>query len=166
MRGIKRRIPKVIQQIKEDCADILEYFSNGDYWHSHMLPLFLYSTYCEPHISMAKYKRLCIQTFVEQIKYLKINRPQDEHHYRVIAVIVLPNIEESQLIVFRGDSYFDEFFATFNNDDYLKVDIPGLFQKKFEIFVLGDLQVSGRQPADKFRKMLPNSELWFIGDLT
>ena len=164
MRGIKRRIPRVIREIKKDCADILEYFAS-DYWHSHMPPLFSYPTFCEPHISMAKYRRLCMQTFVDQIAYLKENTPKDEHYYRVVAAIILPNIEESQLLVFRGDSYFKEFFATFDGDDNIKIDTPGMFQKKFGISVPSDLQVSGRQVADKSRRLFPNGELWFVGDL-
>src|SRR5699024_12793906 len=63
-------------------------------------------------------KRICLQTMIHQVEHLIKNKPSDEETYRAMAMINLLNLWYSQIIIFKGDEYFTDFFL--RNTDYQK----------------------------------------------
>ncbi|GGE60078.1 hypothetical protein JOC93_000811 [Priestia taiwanensis] len=111
VRGMKRKTNKLIE------AHTVEFpveFYNG-YWHLH-LPIaqeFINSTK-----TPMKIKRLCMQTLIDRAKYLIQIKPNEKETYRVVAAINLANLWNSQIIIFKGDTYFKDFFC--RDDEYQK----------------------------------------------
>lgn len=50
--------------------------------------------------------------------YPNLNRSSDTHTYRVVTLISIENLWESQIIVFKNDDYFHNFFN--RNNEFQK----------------------------------------------
>jgi len=59
-----------------------------------------------------------MQTLLERAYYLMQMKPNDRKKYRVVVAISLPELWGSQLIIFKGEAYFKNFFN--RNNDYQK----------------------------------------------
>jgi len=63
-------------------------------------------------ISLARYRRDCAKILLRQLEYFIKNKPNDGECYHVVVALLLPAFDESQLMVFRGDSYTKNFLVT------------------------------------------------------
>jgi len=95
------------------------------------------------------------------------NKPNDEGNYRVVVAVTLPEMWNSQIIIFNNDQYFKNFFQ--RNDQYQKWHLlseeRNLFNE-WDIKIPSNLNVLGFQEiisdVDDYRY---EGELWFIGEL-
>jgi len=156
MRGIKRRVAWALRQIEEDAAVFPGSFYGG-LWHMHMPCLWQRAT-----VSMARYRRDCIKILLRRLEYFLNNKPDDGEHYRVV-VAGLPHIDDCQLMVFRGDSYYKEFFGYFDTEKYIKIEpnkeameyvAPGIIEYGCKII--------GRQIANSDEA---DGVVWFVGEV-
>ncbi|MEH6941811.1 DUF3916 domain-containing protein [Bacillus sp. JJ722] len=163
VRGIKRKSTNMIKRIEEKTLKFPIEFYNG-YWYLH-LPV------AEDFINSVKtpkkIKRLCIQTMLARAEHLIGMKPIDKEKYRVVVAVDLPDLWDSQIIVFKGDSHFKGFFN--RNDDYQKwlhLTEDRNIQTEWRLAVPTDLQILG------FKEVITDEdgyhyegEIWFIGEL-
>ncbi|RXZ83072.1 DUF3916 domain-containing protein [Paenibacillaceae bacterium] len=163
VRGIKRKSNKMIERIEEDTLEFLTEFYNG-YWHLH-LPVA--QDFINSDKTPNKIKRLCIQTLLDRAEHLVGLKPNDKEQYRVVVAVELPDLWGSQIIIFKGDSHFKDFFN--RNDEYqmwLHLSDNRNIQTEWELSVPNDLQLLG------FKEVITDEdgyhyegEIWFIGEL-
>lgn len=163
VRGIKRKSNKMIERIKENTSEFPTEFYNG-YWHLH-LPVA--QDFINSDKTPKKIKRLCIQTLLDRTEHLIGLKPNDKEQYRVVVAVDFPDLWGSQIIIFKGDSHFKDFFN--RNDEYqmwLHLSENRNIQTEWELSVPNDLQLSG------FKEVITDEdgyhyegEIWFIGEL-
>jgi hypothetical protein len=163
IRGIKRKSKKMVERIEENTMDFpLEFYN--EYWHMH-LPVA--QGFINSKKTPNKVKRLCIQTLLDRADHLIQMKPFDKEKYRVVVSIDSPDLWSSQIIVFRGESHFKNFFS--RNDEYQKwlhLSDERNIRTEWGISVPNDMKVSG------FKKLITDEdgysyegEIWFIGEL-
>ncbi|MGM0125339.1 hypothetical protein IGI37_002737 [Enterococcus sp. AZ194] len=166
VRGIRRKLNKMFYHVAKYTAEFPTI--NGDYWH-----LYLPTTYNfinSPKLPN-KVKIQCIQLLINKAQQLSELKPIDQETYRVVVAITLNHLWSSQIILFKGDNYFNVFFD--RNDNYQKWSpLPG--HKKFELqenlFVPENFSVLGYKETLSYEGA-PNiisytGDIWFIGNLT
>ena len=107
IRGMKRKTNAMIKQIEEHTKTFPSTFYNDEYWY---MPLPVSQAFIDLCKTPRKVKRLCIQTLLNQANHLIKIKPSDTHTYRVVTLISIENLWESQIIVFKNDDYFHNFF--------------------------------------------------------
>lgn len=154
MRGVKRRAAWALREVEADSAVFPEEFYDG-FWHMHLPCLWQRAT-----ISLARYRRDCAKILLRQLEHFIQNKPNDGECYRVVVAFLLPAFDESQLMVFRGDSYYKEFFAHFNKEKF------GVIPNRALGALIGASgtkhKIIGRQMADPSDR---NGATWFIGEV-
>ncbi|MGY3187663.1 DUF3916 domain-containing protein [Lysinibacillus sp. TE18511] len=163
IRGVKRKINTMVKRIGDYTLEFPEEFYH-DYWHLH-LPIAY--TFIKSSKTPFKVKKFCIQTLLESAQRLMQNKPNDEGNYRVVVAVTLPEMWNSQIIIFNNDQYFKNFFQ--RNDQYQKWHLlseeRNLFNE-WDIKIPSNLNVLGFQEiisdVDDYRY---EGELWFIGEL-
>lgn len=162
VRGVKRKTENMIKQIEENTMVFPTEFYNG-YWHLH-LPVA--QGFISSNKTSRKVKRRCIQKLLDRTDYLKGLKPNDEHHYRVVAAIDLPSLWNSQIIIFKGECHFKDFFN--RNDDFQKW-IPFLdnrnIQTEWELTIQGVSATAGFKEIIVDEDDFYESEIWFVGDI-
>lgn len=154
MRGIKRRVAWALREVEADSAVFPVDFYEG-LWHMHLPCLWQHAT-----VSLARYRRDCAKILLRQLEYFIKNKPNDGECYHVVVAFLLPAFDESQLMVFRGDSYYKEFFGYFNAEKYSVCSNKGLE----ELIGVSSTKhrIVGRQMADSSDR---NGATWFIGEV-
>ncbi|MGG0655791.1 DUF3916 domain-containing protein [Rummeliibacillus pycnus] len=163
VRGINRKSNNFIKRIEENTTEFPTEFYNG-YWHLH-LPVAqdFISSYKTPK----KIKRLSIHILLDRAEFLIGLKPNDQEKYRIVVAVDLPELWSSQIIVFKGDSHFNDFFN--RNDEYQKwLYLPDNrnIQTEWGLSVPNALQILG------FKELITDEdgyyyegEIWFIGEL-
>ncbi len=162
VRGIKRKTEDMVKRINENSMVFPTEFHNG-YWNT-KLPVG--QGFISSDKVSRKVKRLCIQTLVDRVEYLIGLKPDDGEKYRVVAAIDLPGLWNSQIIVFKGDDYFDGFFD--RNDDHYKwipLSDDRNIQTEWRITVRENLTISGFKEVINDEYGFFESEIWFIGEV-
>lgn len=164
VRGIKRKSQKMIERIEENTLEFPTDFYNG-YWH---LPLPVAHSFINSNKTPKRIKRLCIQTLLDRVERLLSLKPNEKEQYRVAAAVNLADLWGSQIIVFKGDAHFKDFFD--RNDEYQKwlpLSDDRNIQTEWGLSVPNYLQISG------FKEVITDEdgyhyegEMWFIGELT
>ena len=106
-RGLRRKCENMIRRISEQTALFPKPHQGSAYWHLH-LPVaqgFIDSKSTPPGV-----RRLCVQTMVNRAYYLATHTPAGETSTRVVVAVNVPELWNSQIIVFFGSKYFDVFF--------------------------------------------------------
>ncbi len=163
IRGMKRKTKNMIKRIEEHTMKFPSEFKHH-YWHMH-LPIA--QDFIDSKKTPNKVKRLCMQTLLERAYLLMQMKPNDRKNYRVVVAISLPELWSSQIIIFKGESYFLNFFN--RNNDYqkwLQLSDGRDIQKEWGLLVPNDMQISGYKELmieeDGYRY---EGEIWFIGEL-
>ncbi|MFB5284689.1 DUF3916 domain-containing protein [Peribacillus sp. Hz7] len=163
VRGIKRKAKNMTKRIEENTTEFPMEFYN-DYWHMH-LPVA--QDFINSNKTPNKVKRLCIQTLLERADHLIRMKPNDKENYRVVVAIDLLDLWDSQIIVFKGDSHFKNFFN--RNDEYQKwlhLSDERSIRIEWGLTVPNDMKILG------FKELIIDEdgysyegEIWFIGEL-
>lgn len=163
VRGVKRKCNKMVKYVN----GLTEFFPEANldfgYWHLH-LPVAqeFIDSIKTPH----PVRRLCIQLLIIRAKHLIDIKPELDINIRVVACIQLPNLWNSQIIVFFGESYFESFFDRNNEcQKWILLDSNRNISKELKVDVPSGLDVKGyrEEIIDDDNKSI--SELWFIGEL-
>ncbi|WP_409294111.1 DUF3916 domain-containing protein [Peribacillus sp. SCS-26] len=140
VRGINRKSKDMVRHIKENTLDFPMDFFN-DYWHMH-LPAS--QGFVDSSKTPFKVRKLCVQTLLERADHLKGIKPDDQENYRVVTAINLPSLWDSQIIIFRGKSYFDTFFERDEtHQKWLRFSEERNIQEEWGVIVPDDMQVWG-----------------------
>lgn len=163
LRGIKRKVNKMIERIEENTLVFPTEFNN-DYWHLH-LPIA--QEFINSNKTPLKVKRLCMQTLIDRAKHLMDMKPNDQEKYRVVVAIDLPGLWGSQMIVFKGDSYYKNFFNRNNEyQKWLRLSDNRNIETEWQLSVPDDMQISGyKEVINDEDGYHYEGEIWFIGDL-
>lgn len=162
IRGLKRKTEDMVKRIKEYTLVFPTEFYNG-YWHLH-LPV--HQGFIGSDKTPRKIKRLCMQTLVNRAEHLIELKPDDQEIYRVVVAIDLPGLWNSQIIVFRGDDHFKNFFN--RNTEYQKwipLSDNRNIQTEWGLTVPDSLAISGFQEVIDDEDGYYESEIWFIGEI-
>lgn len=163
LRGIKRKVNKMIERIEKNTSLFPTEFNN-DYWHLH-LPIA--QEFINSNKTPLKVKRLCMQTLIDRAKHLMDMKPNDQEKYRVVVAIDLPGLWGSQMIVFKGDSYYKNFFNRNNEyQKWLRLSDNRNIETEWQLSVPDDMQISGyKEVINDEDGYHYEGEIWFIGDL-
>jgi hypothetical protein len=162
VRGVKRKSNNMIKRLEENTLEFPTEFYNG-FWHLH-LPVA--QDFISSNKTSKKVKRLCIQTLIDRAEHLIGLKPNDREKYRVVVALDSHDLWGSQIIVFKGDSYYKDFFK--RNDKYQKWQhlSDDNILTKWGLSVPNDLHVSG------FTEVITDEdgyhyegEIWFIGEM-
>lgn len=152
----------MINRIEENTMVFPTEFYNG-YWHMH-LPVG--QGFISSDKTPRKIKRLCIQTLLNRAEYLKGLQPQDEEKYRVVVLITLPSLWNSQIIIFQGEDYFKDFFN--RDSDYYKwipLSDNRNIQTEWMLANPANFAISGFKEVIDDEDGYYESEMWFIGEV-
>src|SRR5262249_11397283 len=113
LRGIRRKCRALIEGVNA-IGDMFPYEHRPDcgYWHAH-LPV-ARSFIDSPHTPYGV-RKSCIQALVHTAARLRDRRAAGSDS-RVVAAIDLPNLWDSQIIVFFGQEYWSTFFDRSSTD--------------------------------------------------
>lgn len=107
LRGMKRKTNTMIKRIEEHTKTFPSTFYNDEYWNM-LLPVS--QAFIDSCKTARKVKRLCIQTLLNQANHLINMKPSDTYTYRVVVLISINNFWDSQIIIFKNEDYFHNFF--------------------------------------------------------
>lgn len=107
IRGMKRKTNTMIKRIEEHTKTFPSTFYNDEYWNM-LLPVS--QAFIDSRKTPRKVKRLCIQTLLNQANHLINMKPSDTYTYRVVVLISINNLCDSQIIIFKNEDYFHNFF--------------------------------------------------------
>lgn len=161
VRGIKQKMENMVKRIKGNTAVFPTDFYNG-YWHMH-LPV--HQGFISSDQTPRKVKQLCIQTLIDRAGYLKDLKPYGHEEYRVVASIDFPSLWNSQIIVFKGNEHFQDFFIR-EDEDQKWIPLPETrnIQAEWNLDVPANLSIFGFKEIIDDEDGYYESEIWFIGD--
>ncbi|PEC19053.1 hypothetical protein COM96_27050 [Bacillus cereus] len=107
IRGMKRKTNTMIKRIKENTKTFPSTFYNDEYWY---MPLPVSQAFIDSRKTPRKVKRLCIQTLLNQANQLVKMKLNDTNTYRVVVMISIADLWNSQIIIFKNNDYFHTFF--------------------------------------------------------
>ncbi len=163
VRGMRRKTNEMVTRIEESTRAFPADIEKG-YWH---LPLpVAYDFICSSKTPQ-KIKRLSIQTLINRAEHLIELKPFDGEIYRVVVAVDATELWGSQIIVFKGDSYFKYFFNRHDDDQrWLPLSDVRNIQREWGLSVLKGRQTMG------FKEIIADEdgisyegERWFIGEL-
>ena len=162
VRGIKRKVKNMVKRIEQETMNFPSDFHNG-YWHLH-LPVgqgFIASNKTPVGI-----KRLCIQTLLNRGQHLVNVKPDISEKTRVVVAVDLPNLWNSQIIVFKGESYFKTFFDR-NDDTQRWIPLPKdrNIEHEWQLTVPNNMKMLGFKVEITDEEYQYTGENWFIGEL-
>ena len=116
VRGMKRKTQQIIKEMNANTqsfpADIEQY------WH---LPLPAAYDFMMSNRTPKKIKRLSIQTLLNRAEHLIDLKPNDGEYIVSWSQSICLDYGDSQIIVFKGDSYVKDFF---NRQDEYQTWLP------------------------------------------
>lgn len=165
VRGIKRKTKNMIKRIEENTMEFPSEFYKG-YWHLHLL---VAQDFIDSDKTPYNVKQLCIQTLIDRTKRLIEVKPDSKEKLRVAACINFPHLWDSQIIVFKGDSHFEDFFN--RNDDYQKwtpLTKERGIETEWGLFISNGMEIKcfKEEVIDDEDEYYHTGEIWFIGELT
>ncbi|HIE8452109.1 DUF3916 domain-containing protein [Bacillus cereus] len=164
IRGMKRKTNAMIKRIEEHTKMFPSTFYNDEYWY---MPLPVSQDFIESHKTPRKVKRLCIQTLIDRVNHLIKIKPSDTHTYRVVALISIENLWRSQIIVFKNDDYFHNFFNRNNEfQKWILLSNEIDFWETWGISIFPTPQMLRFQEVIYDEDTIDEKEIWFIGELS
>lgn len=164
IRGMKRKTNTMIKRIEEHTKIFPSTFYNDEYWY---MPLPVSQAFIDSCKTPRKVKQLYIQTLLNQANHLIKIKPSDTHTYRVVTLISIENLWESQIIVFKNDDYFHNFFNR-NNEFQKWISLSNKidFWKTWGISICPTAQILHFQEVIYDEDAIDKKEIWFIGELS
>ncbi|AZQ46944.1 DUF3916 domain-containing protein [Bacillus sp. GX] len=164
IRGMKRKTNTMIQRIEEHTKTFPSAFYDDEYWY---MPLPVSQAFIDSYKTPRKVKRLCIQTLLNQANHLIKIKPSDTHTYRVVVLISIERLWDSQIIIFKNEEYFHNFF---NRNSEFQKWIPlaneSDFWKTWGISICPIAQMLHFQEVIYDEEAIEKKEIWFIGELS
>ncbi|MCF8566231.1 DUF3916 domain-containing protein [Alicyclobacillus tolerans] len=162
IRGIKRKTNNMVRSIEELTEEFPSDFYRG-FWHIH-LPVA--KSFIDSEKTPKSIRHLCIQTLVERTQHLISIKPDLPDVTRVVAAIELPNLWDSQIIVFYGNQHFDGFFD--RNDESQKwtpLSETRNIADEWGLSIPHEMSIMGVKEVLTDEDYVHEGEIWFIGEL-
>ncbi|PEJ07315.1 DUF3916 domain-containing protein [Bacillus wiedmannii] len=164
IRGMKRKTNTMIQGIEEHTKTFPSAFYDDEYWY---MPLPVSQAFINSCKTPRKVKRLCIQTLLNQAQHLIKMKPIDTHTYRVVVLISIENLWRSQIIVFKNDDYFQNFFNRNNEfQKWIPLSNKSDFWKTWGISICPTVQTLHFEEVIYDEDAIDEKEIWFVGELS
>lgn len=164
IRGMKRKTNTMIKRMEEHTKTFPSTFYNDEYWY---MPLPVFQAFIESHKTPRKVKRLCIQTLIDRVNHLIKIKPSDTHTYRVVTLISIENLWRSQIIVFKNDDYFHNFFNRNNEfQTWTPLSNEPTFWKTWKISIYPTFQRLHFQEIICDESAIYEKEILFVGELS
>ncbi|WP_028776771.1 DUF3916 domain-containing protein [Shimazuella kribbensis] len=163
VRGLKRKTKEMILRLEESTMVFPTDFYNG-YCHFRLPVAQGFIDSCKTPIGI---KRLCIQTLIDRAHHLMNIKPHNEEEYRVVVSVDLSGLWYSQIIIFKGESYFNGFFDRNNHyQKWIPLSKERDIEKEWRLSVSNDMDKKGYKEEIKDEDGSEyNGEIWFIGEL-
>ncbi|CAM4085613.1 group-specific protein [Bacillus luti] len=164
IRGMKQKTNAMTNRIEEHTKTFPSTFYNDEYWY---MPLPVSQAFIDSPKTPRKVKRLCIQTLLNQANHLIKIKPNDTNTYRVVVLISIENLWNSQIIVFKNENYFHNFFNRNNKfQTWIPLSNESDFWKTWGISILPSFQTLHFQEVIYDEGAIYEKEIWFIGELS
>ncbi|KAA0760493.1 DUF3916 domain-containing protein [Bacillus sp. SH5-2] len=164
IRGMKRKTNAMTKRIAEHTKTFPSTFYNDEYWY---MPLPVSQAFIDSRKTPRKVKRLCIQTLLNLANHLIKIKPNDTNTYQVVVLISIENLWGSQIIVFKNDDYFQNFF--YKNNEFQKWILLSNeidFWETWGISICPTAQILHFQEVIYDEDAIDKKEIWFIGELS
>ncbi|HDR7912893.1 TPA: DUF3916 domain-containing protein [Bacillus wiedmannii] len=164
IRGMKRKTNTMIKRIEEHTKTFPSAFYDDEYWYM-LLPVS--QAFIDSCNTPRKVKRLCIQTLLNQAKHLIKIKLSDTHTYRVVVLISIESLWNSQIIVFKNEDYFHNFFN--RNSEFQKwipLSNESDFWRTWGISICPTAQMLHFQEVIYDEDTINKKEIWFTGELS
>ncbi|RHW36095.1 DUF3916 domain-containing protein [Neobacillus notoginsengisoli] len=153
----------MIDQIIHLTEEFPTEFYNNNHWCLH-LPV------SQAFINSSKLplgiKRLCVQTLIDRTIHLIEKKPHSNDFLRVIAAIQLPSLWNSQIIIFKGESYYKEFFQRDNKYyNWTPLSNNRNLIRELGVDIPKDIKIRGVKEIIDDEDGYFENEIWFIGEL-
>lgn len=164
VRGMKRKTRTMIQRIEEHTKTFPSAFYYDEYWY---MPLPVSQAFINSCKTPRKVKRLCIQTLLNQTNHLIKIKPIDTHTYRVVVLISIESLWDSQIIIFKMRGTF-----IISLIEIVNFKNGFLFQRSLIFGRHGGISICPPFQTLHFQEIIYDEgecyekEIWFVRELT
>jgi hypothetical protein len=133
------------------------------YWHVH-LPLA--QTFIDSQSTPRSVRRLCIQSLVDPAARLRESQRHRSTRCRVVAAVSLPLLFDSQLIVFFGDEYWNQFFRRDTPEQrWIALAPTRSLAREWGVLLPDGFEERGYAESIADEGFQSEGERWFLGDV-
>ncbi len=163
VRGQKRKL----STFKHNLINQTEIFPKEDkkdcgYWHLH-IPIA--RDFIDSKNTSTKIRRTIIQTLISRTEHLIKLKPNNTKT-RVVTAINLPYIFDSQIVVFFGDNYFNNFFERDSDEQrWIALSENRSLKSEWSLIYSDSLIECGYKEIIKDEDYIHEGEIWFVGEL-
>ena len=162
-RGLRRKCRSMVQQLQEATTAFPEPHDTFQFWHLH-LPV--HYSFIDSTQTPRSVRRLCMQTLVDCTDHLRRIKPEKHEFCRVVTVIDLPDLSRSQIIVFFGSEYYDQFFErNSNHQKWIPFSDSRSLVKQWNLRLPDGLNEIGFREELRCDYEYSDNDLWFLGEL-
>ena len=163
-RGLHRKCENMVRLISEQTEKFPKPHRKSDFWHLH-LPVF--RGFIDSTSTPFGIRRLCVQTLISRAEHLASIAPVGTTQIRVVVAVSLPNLFDSQIIIFYGAEYFDTFFNRRTaTQQWTQLEDKRSLMREWNIQISSDFSECGYQEEITEPDFHQSGEIWFIGQLT
>ncbi len=160
---VKKKCKAMVSAISEATSIFPDLDMQRGFWHLH-LPVS--QSFIDSSRTPSDVRKLCMQTLIDRTKHLIDIKPALDVKTRVVALISLPELWESQIIVFFGEDYFGGFFDRDDEEQrWTLLPFERSILKELDLKMPGGLTEIGYLEEINDEDGEAISELWFIGEL-
>jgi hypothetical protein len=164
IRGLRRRYKTFVNDLTDltKTMPIPNDYGLG-YWHLH-LP---FSQECiDSKNTPNKFRRDIMQKLIVRVEHLINIKTKEQSDYCIYAIISLPNLFDSQILVIPDKSWFGGFFERNSAEQkWIPLDSERNLIKEWNLVLSSDLKVQGFKEIISDDEFNYEGEIWFIGEL-
>lgn len=164
VRGTRRKCRAMIEAIEASAQTFpTECDAEGRYWHAHLpVDQAFIDSLKTPHWV----RRQCVQSLIDATERLRSLKPKSDDPIRVVASVSLPELWDSQIIVFFDYDYFRTFF---DRDSAYQTWTPlaesRSLRREWGLKMPGILTERGYHKRIRDEDYAHDGEVWFLGEL-
>ncbi len=168
IRGLRRKCNNMVMQITEQTKVFPQPHEPSGiysgYWH---LPLPVAQDFIDSAKAPFGVRRLCVQTLVNRAYHLAAIAPVGDTSTRVVVAVSLPNLWQSQIIVFFGSDYFDKFFSRNTaTQTWTRLEGHRSLVREWKIQLPDGFSERGYHEEIDEPDFHQSGEIWFVGQIT
>ena len=109
---------------------------------------------------------MIIKELIDSGVHLVKNRPKSHASARVVIIISIPRIWDSQVTIFHSASYFNNFFNRSSPEQkWTPIKDSAQFLKSYNIQIPEKMKIQGYIEEINDEDEHSTGEVWFIGEL-
>ncbi len=161
-RGLKRKCAELVRRIRAEVQSFPERTAEEKYWHMH-LPVS--QAFIDSPKTPKSIRRLCMQELLDATSHLMSIRPSNTKA-KVVTAIDLPNLFDSQIIIFFSEEYFDSFFNRESGEQrWLSLASNRSLAREWNLNIPPRFCEKGFQEIIQDEDYAHTGEVWFFGEL-